>query len=291
MSKTVMPQHRSMGCRLPISLVVLAMLFFAQLVHADAAQDFGMSGTVGSYPIAMQMRVREQGEIVQAHYSYASKGTEIPLTVATAADAVTLTEPGGGVFHLHFVGSPGEPAHDMQHAIGLAGTWVKGAVTLPVKLQLEAAEAAGANVPDCAYYPALTAPGSKPAFPDAGCTHIPDQTVLDRCIQASFTTTHAVNQCITQAVRPCREDQADQNRCVGNLIAYLDDSIQRMLRTGSATTGALDARSYPAWHDAQVARCKKGSAFSPGGSGYGADIGYCMAGQMLGLVQRRLVPG
>ena len=267
-------------------------LLFAQAVQADNEIDMGMSGTVGHYPVAMQVRVRDNVEIVQAHYSYASQATAIPLTIEADADALTLTEPGGGAFHLHYVGSAADAGapHDIYHAIGLAGTWVKGPATLPVQLHLQGSVEAGADVPDCAYYPAVAAPAGKPAFPDGGCTHTPDQKVLDRCIQANYTGEHAVSQCITQAMHPCREDQMDINRCVGNLSVYLDRSIKQMLQAPKPAAGALDAGGYRAWDAAHRARCEKRSGFSPQGTGYGADIAYCMAGQMLGLLQRRLMP-
>ena len=106
----------------------------------DKPQFSAYSGTVGPYRIGLEViALPDHRTIVGGHYFYDSKLADIALTAQAGADPVDLAEPGGGVFHLHFVGNGSEhgAALDFYNSVGLAGSWTQGARTLPVKLQLE----------------------------------------------------------------------------------------------------------------------------------------------------------
>lgn len=97
---------------------------------------FGMSGKVGTYPIGMQLTVRDHRDFVSGHYFYVKALTDIPLTGRMDGDTLTLQEPGGGAFRLHLVsnGSARGQALTFYNSTGLAGTWSQGAKTLSVEI-------------------------------------------------------------------------------------------------------------------------------------------------------------
>lgn len=253
--------------------------------------SIGMSGTIGRYPIAVGMTLRDYIQIVAAHYSYASKKVAIPLAGHVDGEQITLNEPEGGVFHLHFITSDASAPKPLNFwtSTGLVGTWTKGNVTLPAKFSFVET---GGDTPDCAFYPpvkSVAAPRGTPHFPNPGCTHTPDRTVLDRCIALPFTTNKAVAECVVQATRACSEDQMDMNLCVANVNVYLDETVKQRLRAGDAN-GHLDAGTYRTWTVARTRSCRANSEFSPDGSGYNADIDFCMSYEMMRLLQTHLVP-
>ena len=98
---------------------------------------FGMSGKVGTYPIGMQLTVRDHRDVVSGHYFYAKTLSDIPLTASMDGGALTLKEPGGGAFRLHLVSNASArgQALTFYNSTGLAGTWTQGAKTLPVSIR------------------------------------------------------------------------------------------------------------------------------------------------------------
>lgn len=268
-------------------IVWLAAIFLlgAPAFGAPGGSDeqYGFNGKIGPYPVAMVVTVRDRTAIVAARYSYASRKRPIALTAAATGPAVTMREPGGAAFDLHLVGpaaSDGKPL-TFYTSVGLVGVWADGVRRLPVKLSLVTA---GAAVEDCVLYPDPP-PSSGVDFPNRGCEHTPDKAALDGCIARRFTSDQAVSRCLDVAARPCRDDQMDQNLCAGNLDAYLDRMIGRRLRASAAP---LTAPVYRRWSLAAEAGCKRRSAFSPDGSGYGAGIALCLAGERLRLLQNGL---
>jgi hypothetical protein len=96
----------------------------------------GMNGKVGTYPIGMQLTVRDQRDFVSGHYFYVKALTDIPLTGAMDGGTLTLREPGGGAFRLHLVSNASARGQVLSfyNSTGLAGTWTQGAKTLPVEI-------------------------------------------------------------------------------------------------------------------------------------------------------------
>jgi hypothetical protein len=97
---------------------------------------FGASGKIGTYPIGMQLTVRDHRDFVSGHYFYVKALTDIPLTGTMDGDILTLKEPGGGAFRLHLVSNASArgQALTFYNSTGLAGTWTQGARTLPVEI-------------------------------------------------------------------------------------------------------------------------------------------------------------
>ena len=85
-------------------IVTLGGATFADTLSRNVRQ-LGMSGTVGNYPIAMVATLENDTRLLDIHYSYASQKRKIPLVARVEGANVTLSEPGGGVFALHFVSS------------------------------------------------------------------------------------------------------------------------------------------------------------------------------------------
>jgi hypothetical protein len=114
---------------------------------AQTLETYQFSGTVGSHAIEASITVNSGTTYDVGHYFYDSQLKDIPLTGSLAGRTVTLTEPGGGVFHLTLQGSGGAGADGgtFETASGLAGSWTQGAQTLPVKLGLDTAYAGAPN--------------------------------------------------------------------------------------------------------------------------------------------------
>jgi len=83
-------------------------------------------GTLGSSSIGMTI-VRVGNTIKGGHYFYRKYLEDIPLTGTEQDSTVTLREPGGGTFHLHFTGngSNGTAPLDFENSIGMEGTWTR----------------------------------------------------------------------------------------------------------------------------------------------------------------------
>jgi hypothetical protein len=247
----------------------------------------GMQGTVGRYPIAMIVKVRDHVDILAAHYSYASKKIPIQLTGRVQGEEVTLQEPGGGTFHLHFVTTDASAQKPLTFwtSTGLTGTWTKDGTSLPVEIGFRED---GQDLVDCAFYPPERQSAAGPRFPNPGCEHTPNRAVLDECSAKPFTTNKAVAACVTDAMKPCRDDQHNINMCVANVSSYFDQLIRNRLRTPGAKV-TMDAAAFSRWAKSREASCIKNSEFSPDGSGYSADIDFCMSWEMARLLQNNLV--
>lgn len=126
----------------------LAALFILLVLPISCvAQDHGdsnlssveMYGTVGQYRVGLNYTVRNNTELVAAHYFYASRLTNIALTGSVNGEAVEFKGEDGSTFHLHFEGngSNGNDPLTFYNSIGLNGTWVLGSRTLAVTLQNE----------------------------------------------------------------------------------------------------------------------------------------------------------
>jgi len=275
----------SMLQKLIVSVVIVFVAFAARAdsLSSHDLEQLGMSGTIGAYPIALIVTLRDHTEVIAAHYSYASKKMPIPLTGRARNGEVTFQEPGGGIFQMIFTTNDKTAPKPLTFytSTGLIGTWSRGSTTLPVKLQF--AEA-GSSLRDCAFYPPEAQPSGQPKFPNPGCEHMPDRAAIEHCIGQPFTTDKAAASCALATTRSCRDDQQNLNMCFGNLESYLDQAIRRRL-IGSRR--GLDLAAYQRWTRLHETDCEKRSPFSPDGSGYSGDIAMCMAQSELSLLQRR----
>ena len=255
-------------------------------------EDFGMAGAVGPYPIAMIVTVHNHVQIVAAHYSYASRKKPIALTADVDGENITLAET-NGTFHLHLTTNDkgAKPPLTFYTSTGLEGTWTNGDKRLPVQIGFNVVGAVG-QLKDCEFYPqprkGQGGPSHTAHFPDSGCAYTPDQSALEHCIASPFSNNKAVAECVIAATRPCREDQVDTNFCVANITAYLDQTVRLRIQSRRAE-GGMTARDYQAWTASRTASCRRNSEFSPDGSGYHADIDFCMSFETMRLLQKNLV--
>lgn len=131
---------------LMIKAAALGLAMTLALWTSAGAQDapkglgtWGLSGKVGAYPVGMQVTVRGGRDFVSGHYFYVRTLIDIPLTGGMEGDTLTLKEPSGGVFRLHFVSNvPGrKETLNFDNSTSLSGTWTQGAKTLPVEIGLD----------------------------------------------------------------------------------------------------------------------------------------------------------
>lgn len=95
-----------------------------------------LAGTVGHNRVGMTLDLKGDNVVSGGHYFYVHYLKDIPLSGSATGGAVTLKEPNGGTFELHFKGngSEGGKALNFANSVGLEGTWTKGSQKLPVML-------------------------------------------------------------------------------------------------------------------------------------------------------------
>ena len=91
---------------------------------SDQLVQHQYEGTLGDGRIGMTV-VRDGNRIEGGHYFYQKFLEDIPITGSAERSSIVLTEPGGGIFHLHFVGNGSEGGRplDFENSVGLDGTW------------------------------------------------------------------------------------------------------------------------------------------------------------------------
>jgi hypothetical protein len=109
----------------------------------DSQQTYELDGTVGTHGVGMALTIDGGSKFDIGHYFYNSQLKNIPLTGSVDGKTVTLTEPGGGVFHLTMKGNGGAGGEgtSFETSTEFDGTWTQGAQTLPVKLGMDTAYA------------------------------------------------------------------------------------------------------------------------------------------------------
>jgi hypothetical protein len=129
--------------------VVAVALFLLAMGGAwgQSTSEWDLEGTLGQRRIGMTILVSGSNTIAGSHYFYAKYLQDIPLTGAIQGSTITLKEPAGGNFVLHFVGngSEGNKPLDFSNSVGLSGTWAKGTTILPVKLEMGGVSPTPAN--------------------------------------------------------------------------------------------------------------------------------------------------
>jgi len=121
--------------------IALGVMFFLGISRgmaqdASGATQISYEGTLDTARIGLTVVVKDGNTITGGHYFYAKYLTDIPLTGAMQASALTLKGQDGETFSLKFTGngSEGGKPLDFSNSVGLKGTWSNGAKTLPVKL-------------------------------------------------------------------------------------------------------------------------------------------------------------
>ena len=108
----------------------------AQTSGNDKLESMEAVGTVGHYRIGLNYTVRQNTELVEAHYFYLSQSKNIPLTGAVSGESVHFHGTDGSDFRLHFVGngSNGKEPLTFYNSVGLRGKWSLGNHELPAAL-------------------------------------------------------------------------------------------------------------------------------------------------------------
>lgn len=254
--------------------------------NPQTTQDLGMSGTIGKEPIAMIITLENRTHPTKAHYSSASAQKIIPLTVQVTGNHVVLSGQDKEVFTLHFVSGSREKADPLSFyaASGMQGMWSDGTKTLPVSLRFVLSRD---HLADCIFYPHHL-PDDKPVPAEKRCEQDADMAALRQCVQSPYTSDDAVESCINAALKTCHPDQRTTNLCVSDITVYLDRAIRQ--RLASRTPHGLTEQSYPLWLKHVTQSCLDTSGFSPEGTGFAADIGFCVAEEKLRLLQNALQP-
>ena len=122
-------------------LAIVVLLGFtggSALPAQTALRSMVMLGTIGPYRVGVNYTVRDNTELVAAHYFYVSQGKDIALTGKAGDGGVEWKGADGSAFHLRFVGNASsEKGKELTFytSVGLRGTWVLGEKTLPVTLE------------------------------------------------------------------------------------------------------------------------------------------------------------
>lgn len=143
--------ERSRAWRLGLALVVLMAV--AARAGADERRSAIYEGTLGAQRIGLVVDV-DGGRIVGGRYCYLRYLKDIALTARPREGGVELAE-SGAVFSLRFVGNGSERGAplDLDHSVGLEGSWRSGTAQWPVKLQLSGGASA---TPPGHWYGAIT---------------------------------------------------------------------------------------------------------------------------------------
>lgn len=124
------------------NVMIASMLLVAvangpsHIAYAEkTSQLHDYSGQVGNAPIAMTLVFSGDKVAEGSHYYYRKYLKDIPLT-GTSGTELSLAEPGGGLFLLHYVDNNNK-AVTAEQSTGLSGTWSSNAQSLPVRLSVE----------------------------------------------------------------------------------------------------------------------------------------------------------
>lgn len=105
----------------------------------DSRVEQVLAGQVGPYRIGVNLTIQDRHILVAGHYYYARKPIDIPLSGDVTGETVTLREPGGGIFRLHFETSDKSAPHplDFGTSTALVGTWSGNGRVFPVRLAFD----------------------------------------------------------------------------------------------------------------------------------------------------------
>ena len=122
---------------------------------ADGINRVSLAGTLGQTRIGMTLNLKGMSAIASGHYFYAKYLKDIPLTGNLNGSVVTLHEPEGGMFTLHFKGNGSEAGKPLNfnNSVALEGIWTKGATTQAVNLGISSMAETSA---DARWYESVT---------------------------------------------------------------------------------------------------------------------------------------
>ena len=120
-------------------IMVMAIAATAVPVSAQSVEQYQLTGMIGRYRVGANLSVRNDRDIVAAHYFYASTRADIPLAGNISVEQVTLRGTDGGVFDLHFEtnDTSARRPFTFKTSTALAGSWTRNGQTLPVHLSLD----------------------------------------------------------------------------------------------------------------------------------------------------------
>ncbi|MGY4397311.1 hypothetical protein ACVWZA_002505 [Sphingomonas sp. UYAg733] len=128
-----------MTYRTALAIALIAIVSSASAsAQAKEAKEWMALGWIGPYRVGVNLTIRDNTDLIAAHYFYAKNPIDIPLTVAVAGGKVTLREPGGGVFDLRFASNdkPATRPLSFYTSTALVGTWTGKGRVYPVRLDL-----------------------------------------------------------------------------------------------------------------------------------------------------------
>lgn len=113
-------------------------------------------------------------------------------------------------------------------------------------------------------------------------------TRLRACASVSYVSDEQIGKCIDAATAPAPASRMGNS--VGGafyvgveayLGALIKDQIRRTIHDGSTTVS-----QYRVWRLNEKAKCEANAQAGPDGSGYGYEVGYCLATDELGLLEQ-----
>ncbi len=140
---------------MPRQMRLLAYLVIAIVASTAqaSAKVFKLQGTVGTAQIGMTLDITDTTIGPSTHYFYVTHLKDIPLTgslsSANGEFLLTLNEPGGGIFALHYKDKGGHPNKFLYTSNDLNGTWSQNGKVLPATLTYS--EGYEGGVPNCLY--------------------------------------------------------------------------------------------------------------------------------------------
>jgi len=132
-----MRRFRSLVILLCASTFVIA----SRPMASDESEQQQYEGSLGTSSIGMTL-LHTGSRIDGGHYFYQKFLQDIPLSGKMESSEITLNEPDGSIFHLHFIGNGSEGGHplDFNNSVGMRGTWTNAKGTRSYKVSLHGTE-------------------------------------------------------------------------------------------------------------------------------------------------------
>lgn len=146
MTPSVIAMRKNLARLMPVFLLLIPAGISGHVHAADMDEFNDYAGMIGDAPVGMTLSISGNKVAEGSHYYYRKYLKDITLT-GTAGTDLRLSEPGGGLFVLHYVDNNSATV-TADNSTGLAGTWSGNGHTLPVKL---VAEGSGSYVPGHRY--------------------------------------------------------------------------------------------------------------------------------------------
>jgi len=132
MTPSVSAMGKNLARIMPVCLLLLPAGASGHTHAADVPEFNYYGGEVGDATVGMTLSIAGNTVAEGSHYYYQKYLKDIPLT-GTAGPDLRLSEPGGGLFVLHYIDNNAAIV-TAENSTGLAGTWSRNGRTVPVKL-------------------------------------------------------------------------------------------------------------------------------------------------------------